>query len=149
MRNTIATYTGRKLEPAIYPECAHTLAVNLQPAETDTVEYAQGTLMGRVTDGGAYAAYDPAGADGREVAVGFLTEACSVDVNGMIGKTTTPGASGDWGERFSTASIYISGYLFGVDLPQTGDTGVLDTGAIENLNGRWIWGDLTEGLFKF
>ncbi|SRR6266511_3771402 len=151
MRATIATWSGKKLEPAIYPYIADTLAVMIEPAAADTVEYARGTVMGRVTDTGTYKAYSTAAADGSEVAAGLLLYDISVDTAGKIAQTTTPGASGEVGERGATTAIYIRGYFFGSDLLQEGDEGVLDAGAVDDLRGRWLNGGLTDpgSIFKF
>ena len=149
MRATIFTFSGKKLEPAIYPDDARTMSGGVTPADSDTVQYARGTLMGRVTDTGLWAAYNPTGSDGSEHPVGFLIWDISVDVSGNVALTTTPGATGELGQTQSDVPVYIGGYLFGQDLLQSGDTGVIDDAAIAALNARWIYGDLTNGILKF
>ncbi len=149
MRQTIATYSGKKLEPAIYPDDARTMAISVVQPDADTVQYARGTLMGRVTDSGFYAPYNPSGADGTEHPVGFLIWDISIDTLGNITLTTTPGAPGEFGITLGEVAIYIGGYLKGEDLLQEGDVGKIDDAALALLNARWVYGDLTNGILKF
>lgn len=136
----IHTWSGRKLEPAIYPHLALTIAVRL-PA---SVTLARGTVLGELTaTPGTYNAYADAGAGGLGTAKAILAFDVVTDSSGNIILTTTAGATGgEFGEKFLTVPVYVAGYF------KTSELVGLDAPGIIDLGGNLISGVLSDGILR-
>jgi len=87
---------------------------------------AKGTVLGRVTATGKYAAYNDANSNGTEVASGILAEAIN---------TSSSGFNSDMESAMYIEGVFTEANLVG-----------LDANAKTDLNGRTIPG---RGIFKF
>lgn len=130
------TYSASRLDPAINPEEAYASIIHVNFAPSLTL--AKGTLLGKITATGKYAAYNDALATGVEVARPLVTQyAVTTDANGKVTNLNTFGVLED------SAPVYTGGYFRTEDLTGFDAAGVTDIKAVI------IQGDLTTGLIKF
>lgn len=129
MPQTVHTFTGNCVQPAMNPDLARTVSVKFG----NSLTLAAGTVVGRKASDNKFYAYNNANADGTEVARGILQYPIVTDASGnaYIGATA---AVGEHGQTELTAPIYISGAFNVADL-----TG-LDAAGLADL-GRLIFGD--------
>ena len=136
------TYTGKKLEPAIRPELAVTIAVRL-PANA---VYPKGTVLGEVSaTPGLFKAYATGSADGSQIPKAVVPYDVSTDASGNIYFGTA--AVSEFGQFYPSVDVYIAGYFYTADLPQTG-IGAIDANAITTPQLVLKQGTLAAGLVK-
>lgn len=136
MPTTASTnFTIDVLQPAAAPELAVPFAFPLTSGS-----YASGQVLGLVTATNRYAPYNDGAGDGRQVARGVLSVACTVDSSGNVSLANS--AIGDeYGGTISTAPGYVGGYF------RCEDTVGLDANAVADL-GKLISGTTTSGLLR-
>lgn len=134
---TSATHTfspgTKRVDPVIAPDLAVEYNVPIKASST----LAQGTMLGRVTATGAYAAYATGAADGTETARCILQYAVTTDASGNVT------LEGELGVTRKTAPVWIAGFFATEDL-----TG-LDAAGVVDLAGSVVVGDTTTGILKF
>ena len=136
----IHTWSGQKLEPFLNPEDTQTIHVKFVAS---TGLLAKGTVLGRVTASGLYAAYNNANANGTETATGILIYDINVDANGNVTFTTTAGQVGDLnGHTSQSAPVYTAGTF------RTTDLVGLDAPALDDLRARLVTGTLADGTVR-
>lgn len=130
------TYNNTFVQPAINPEEALASVINVNFAPSLTL--AAGTLLGKITATGKYAAYDNGAATGVETAVPMITMyAVTTDANGDVTNFSTFGGTSE------SAPVYTGGYFRSEDL-----TG-LNAAGLTDIKGIIVTGDLTTGMIKF
>jgi hypothetical protein len=116
MSTQIARFAPAKLEPAIYPLEARTMAVQMLPNLT----IAKGTVLGQVTSAGGsqskFGAYAAANADGTQLPVGLAVYDFTTDANGMVVLGGAGAAADLIRSPEQTAEIYWKGTFFESDL---------------------------------
>lgn len=129
MPQTVHTFTGNCVQPAMNPDLARTVSVKLG----NSLTLAAGTVLGRKASDNKWYAYNNANSDGTEVARGILQYPVATDANGLhfIGATS---AVSEHGQSELTAPAYISGAFNVADLTGLDAAGVADLG-------RLIFGD--------
>lgn len=126
------TFTNKKLDPFYKPEEALELPVRLAQGT-----YQRGQLLGEVSaTPGLFKAYADAAVDGSGVARAALSRACTVDAQGKV-------TIDDRGAAVREVYAYFSGYFDTTDLVG------LDAAAVNDLNGRLIYGTVANGVIKF
>lgn len=126
MPQTSQTYTNDVLRPVIDPDSALVQAVAFAPNLT----LAKGIGVAQLTTTGKYVAYDTAGSNGAAICLGILKQAIKTDANGQVVYGTE--ATGEHGEKYGYAEIYVRGYFKRSDLGAN-----VDVDAIAQL-GRFI-----------
>lgn len=130
------TYNNTFVQPAINPEEALASVINVNFAPS--LALAQGTLLGKITATGKYAAYNNAAVNGTETAVPLITMyAVTTDVNGDVTNFSSFGGTSE------AAPVYTGGYFRSEDL-----TG-LDAAGLTDIKATIVTGDLTTGMIKF
>ena len=124
------TFSTQKLEPAFRADLAVVIGVPIG----NSLTIAKGTVLGKVTSGGKYAAYNDANSNGTEVARAIAQYDMTSDGSGNVTITN---------ERGSTVSklapVYVEGYFRTEDLTGLDANGAADLGYI-------FVGDTTTGL---
>lgn len=132
----INTFSASRLDPYINPEeaLASIVHVNFAPSLT----LAKGTILGKLTATGKYAAYDNGAATGVETALPLITQyAVTTDGSGNVTNFDS------WGGTESSAPCYTRGDFRSEDLAN------LDAAALVDIKGTVVTGDLTTGHIKF
>lgn len=130
------TFTGIGLIPAVPPSTypAPVIHVAFKPSIT----IAAGTLLGKVTATGKYAAYNNANSDGTETAVPLVTVyAITTDASGNVTSLDERGIAQP------TGPVYTGGMFRSEDL-----TG-FDAAGMTDIKGVIVTGNLTTGMIKF
>jgi hypothetical protein len=125
----VHTFTVDKLEPAMNPDLARTIAIKLAPSLT----LAKGTVLGRITASNLWAAYNNANANGTEVARAILQYDVVTDAGGL--HYYGGQASSEQGQGEPSVPAYMCGDFFGADLVG------LDAAGLADLFARLIFGD--------
>ena len=130
----VDTYVGAGLIPFVDPEDAY--ASMRHVAFAPSLDLAAGTLLGKITATGRYAAYNNALATGVETAVPLIVQYRVItDVSGNVtslGVVPVP-----------SAPCFTQGYFRCEDVVGEDAPGFVDIGA------TIVTGNITTGLFKF
>ena len=130
----VDTYVGAGLIPFVDPEDAY--ASMRHVAFAPSLDLAAGTLLGKITATGRYAAYNNALATGVETAVPLIVQYRVItDVSGNV---TSLGVV-----PMPSASCFTQGYFRCEDVVGEDAPGFVDIGA------TIVTGNITTGLFKF
>lgn len=126
------TFGASKLEPAIRPDLAVVIGVPIANSQT----IAKGTVLGKVTSGGKYKAYDDGASDGTQTARVIAQYDFTTDSNGVVTIANERGASVS-----KLAPVYVAGYFRTEDLVGLDANGAADLGYV-------LTGDTTTGLLR-
>jgi hypothetical protein len=124
----MTTFTSKKVDPFSNPQDARTMCVQLAASLT----LVAGTVLGQITTGGKFAAYDDENSDGTEVAKAILPYDVETDSNGQITLSTTQSTGGPQGEKLANIEVWIAGEFLESDL-----TG-LDANGLADLDGHYL-----------
>jgi hypothetical protein len=133
----VRAWSRAKLEPYHSPMDARTVAVRLVASS----DLPRGTVLGQVTTGGRFGAYDGEATDGRETAVAILPYDCRTDAAGAITLASGAQAGGEHGDTYDHVPVYVAGTFHTSEL-----TG-LDSDAVADL-GRLVSGSISDGLLR-
>lgn len=130
MPTQLNSWNADKLEPAIYPELARTIAAQF-PASTTI---AKGTVLGKVTASGKLAAYNDSNTDGTETAVAISVYDVITDSAGKhyLGDSAVANPSN---LPLDTVPVYIGGIFDPADLTGENANGLTDLNARTLPNG--------------
>jgi hypothetical protein len=132
----INTYTASRLDPYINPEEAMNSIVHVNFAPNLTL--AKGTILGKITATGKYAAYDNGAATGVETALPLITQyAVTTNADGNVTNFD------QWGGVDSSAPCYTRGDF------RTEDLANLDAAAVTDIKATIVTGNTTTGHLKF
>src|SRR5436190_1572885 len=127
------TFSALKLKPYADPDTAKTESVAISVSQT----IAKGTVLGQITSGGRFEAYDPAEDDGAEVARCICQYDITTDSDGKVTIANDPGVT------YDTAPVYVGGTF------RTTELVGLDDDAVEQLGGLLTSGTAADGVLKF
>lgn len=133
----ISDYTNARVAPVINPEEALASMKHVAFAASQTIP--AGSLLGKVTVGGKYKAYNNANSDGSEVAVPLITEyPITTDASGNV---TSLG--GDQPGTMLTAPVWTQGNFRCEHIPN------LDANGLADIGGKILTGTIDTGEFRF
>lgn len=130
MPTTLNSWNADKLEPAMYPQDARTIAAKLGAS----LELDKGTVLGKRTSDGLLYPYDDGNTDGTETAVAILVYDVATDASGnhYLGDSAVPNPSN---LPLADVPVYIAGYFDPDDLTGGDSNGYTDLGAKTLPNG--------------
>lgn len=140
------TFTNQKLEAAFHDE----FTVHFPGKLAASTVYQRGSLLGEsVATPGTFAPYVAAGSDGSNKINAICPYACATDASGNITLGTVAAGGGEFGQTYPSIDLYIGGWFFAQDIPQSG-VGGIDAAAVDGAHGflQLRQGTIASGLVK-